>query len=122
MTGIYLKRIYDPYSEEDGERVLIDRIWPRGVSKAEARLSFWEREIAPDTELRKWFNHKPERFQEFKKKYLYELQNDETKNRKLNDLVELSKEKTVTLLFAAKDPIYNHAQVLQEELNRRLNS
>ncbi|GLB59889.1 DUF488 domain-containing protein [Cytobacillus sp. NCCP-133] len=117
MAEIIIKRIYDPIEVDDGYRVLIDRLWPRGIKKEDARLSAWEKEIAPSSELRKAFNHKPELFSEFRVKYLIELRTDTEKIRKLEKLRSISEEKKVTLLYAAKDPIYNHARILLEELN-----
>ena len=76
---IFLKRIYEPNGKNDGERILIDRLWPRGIRKEEARLSLWMKEIAPSSELRKWCSHKEERFNEFKYKYIEELRNDSQK-------------------------------------------
>lgn len=119
MTGIFIKRIYDPYDEADGYRVLIDRLWPRGIKKEDARLSAWEKEAAPSNELRKAFNHKPELFEEFREKYLAELRTQDDKILKLDELARISKEQKVTLLYAAKDPIHNHAKVLCEEIMRR---
>mgnify|MGYP002655672187 CR=1 FL=1 len=119
MTGIFIKRVYDPYNEADGYRVLIDRLWPRGIKKEDARLSAWEKEAAPSNEIRKAFNHKPELFEEFRKKYLAELRTQDDKIRKLDELARMSKEQKVTLLYAAKDPIHNHAKVLCEEIMKR---
>ncbi|MFJ7725142.1 DUF488 domain-containing protein [Neobacillus sp. NPDC097160] len=118
MSNIFLKRVYEPYDETDGCRVLIDRLWPRGISKDAARLSFWFKEIAPSPELRKWFCHKPELFDEFKVKYLDELRTDEQKQGHIKQIFEIALNERVTLLYGAKDPIYNHAQVLMEELSR----
>ncbi|WP_404358046.1 DUF488 family protein [Cytobacillus firmus] len=119
MAGIFIKRIYDPYDEEDGYRVLIDRLWPRGIKKEDARLSAWEKEAAPSHELRKAFNHKPELFEDFREKYLEELRTQDDKIRKLDELARMAEEQNVTLLYAAKDPIHNHARVLCEEIWRR---
>ena len=120
MPDIFLKRIYDPYDENDGCRILIDRLWPRGIRKEDAKLTSWEKDIAPSSELRKWFCHKPELFAEFRMKYLEELRSDEQKSQKLDEICQLAKEQQVTLLYGAKDPVYNHARVLKEELERRL--
>jgi uncharacterized protein YeaO (DUF488 family) len=119
LTRIFVKRIYDPYDEKDGYRVLIDRLWPRGIKKEDARLSAWEKEAAPSNELRKAFNHKPELFEEFREKYLAELRTQDDKIRKVDELANMSKEQNVTLLYAAKDPVHNHARVLYEEIMRR---
>lgn len=117
MPNIFLKRIYDPYDETDGMRILIDRLWPRGISKEDARLDYWLKDVAPSSELRKWFCHKPELFEEFRTKYLEELQGE-----KIEPLLEIASKNQVTLLYGAKDPVYNHAVVLFGELNRRLES
>nr|WP_081810675.1 DUF488 domain-containing protein [Bacillus sp. UNC438CL73TsuS30] len=119
LADIFLKRIYDPYDEMDGYRILIDRLWPRGISKESAKLDEWLKDVAPSSELRKWFCHKPELFEEFKLRYAEELRNDEEKVRGINHIVDLTSNGRVTLLYGAKDPIYNHANVLQEELNRK---
>jgi uncharacterized protein YeaO (DUF488 family) len=121
MAAIFIKRIYDPFEEGDGFRVLIDRLWPRGIKKEDAHLSAWEKDIAPSSELRKAFNHKPELFNEFREKYLIELRTQEDKIRKIEELASMSIVNKVTLLYAAKDPIHNHARVLCEELIRKVN-
>lgn len=110
---ITIKRIYDTPTNEDGYRVLIDRLWPRGVSKERAALDTWLKEVAPSPGLRTWFSHDPAKFEEFSGLYCQELmQNPATK-----DLVELTKQhKNLTLLYAAKDPEINHACVLQKFL------
>lgn len=119
MPELFLKRIYEPYDEFDGQRILIDRLWPRGIRKEDARLNSWEKDIAPSSELRKWFCHKPELYDEFRARYLEELISDEQKSHKLDEICQLAKEENVTLLYGAKDPVYNHARVLKEELDRR---
>ncbi|KGM46453.1 DUF488 domain-containing protein [Neobacillus niacini] len=118
MGDFFLKRVYEPYDESDGFRILVDRIWPRGISKEAARLTAWEKEVAPSPDLRKWFCHKPELFEEFRAKYLEELRTDEQKQKIINEIYTLTSKGRVTLLYGAKDPVYNHAIVLQEELNR----
>ncbi|MDQ0216506.1 uncharacterized protein YeaO (DUF488 family) [Oikeobacillus pervagus] len=110
-----IKRIYEKVSEDDGKRVLIDRIWPRGISREKAQLDEWLKEIAPSTELRKWFRHQPEKFEAFKEKYRQELQLAE-KRKLLNQLIQWEKETTVTLLYAAKDEEHNQAIVLKKRL------
>lgn len=119
MKDIFLKRIYEPYDESDGIRILVDRLWPRGISKEEAKLAYWLKEAAPSTGLRKEFNHKPERFEEFRTQYLMELQTDGPSHA-VDTIIGLAVNERVTLLYGAKDPVYNHAQVLLEELNRRV--
>ena len=98
--------MYEAPAADDGKRVLVDRVWPRGVSKEEAKLDLWLKEIAPSTELRKWFGHVPDRYPEFKKRYLQELSG----NPALQQLKEMSG--TVTLLYGAKDEEHNQAVVL----------
>lgn len=113
---ITTKRIYEDASEDDGYRVLVDRIWPRGVSKDEAKLDEWMKEIAPSTELRKWFDHDPDKFDGFKKRYKKELEDHEDK---LEELAEKSTDKKVTLLYGAKDEEHNQAVALKELLEKR---
>ena len=118
MSNLFLKRIYEPIDELDGFRILVDRLWPRGISKEAAKLTAWQKEIAPSPELRKWFCHKPELFEEFRTKYIEELRTDEQKQKIINEIITMISKGRVTLLYGAKDPVYNHAVVLQEELNR----
>ena len=113
--NIQIKRIYEPPAQDDGYRMLVDRLWPRGVSKVEAHLEEWNKEIAPSTELRKWFNHKPERFVEFSKLYEAELLKNEVE---LKRIITIAKKNRVTLLFGAKDPKINQAFVLSNVLNQ----
>ncbi len=110
---IRIKRIYKPASRDDGFRVLIDRLWPRGVSKEKAKIDLWLREIAPSDSLRKWFGHDLNKCQAFKKKYFEELK---PKEFLLDQLRALLKEKTVTLLYGAKEEECNNATALQEYL------
>lgn len=119
MAEIFLKRIYDPYDEMDGYRILIDRLWPRGISKESAKLDEWLKDVAPSSELRKWFCHKPELFEKFTVKYVEELRHDEEKVKAVDHILELAGQGRVTLLYGAKEPVYNHAIILQEELQRR---
>ncbi|NWQ40695.1 DUF488 domain-containing protein [Bacillus sp. EB106-08-02-XG196] len=121
MGDIFLKRVYEPYDESDGFRILVDRLWPRGISKEAARLTAWQKEVAPSPELRKWFCHKPELFDEFQTKYIEELRTDEQKLRMIDELIHLTSEGNITLLYGAKDPVYNHAIVLEGELKRIIN-
>ena len=110
---IKLKRIYDPYADSDGKRVLVDRLWPRGIKKEDARMNLWLKDIAPSDELRKWFSHDPSKWEEFKKRYRKEL---ESRQEVIEDLRKESRRGTVTLLFAAKDTERNNAVVLKEIL------
>ncbi len=116
MNNVKLKRIYDEPSSDDGYRMLVDRIWPRGVSKEDAKLDEWNKEIAPSTELRKWFDHKEERFKVFTQRYRNELKDKEDD---LNELRKKAKNKTLCLLYAAKNPKLNQAVVLQDVLLKK---
>jgi uncharacterized protein YeaO (DUF488 family) len=107
-----IKRVYEPASPEDGMRILVDRLWPRGLKKADAGLSSWMKDVSPSPPLRQWFSHKPERFAEFKRRYSAELRN----NPALPELRKLGKGQLVTLLYAAHDPQINHAVVLLSAL------
>jgi uncharacterized protein YeaO (DUF488 family) len=113
---ISIKRIYDKPTEQDGFRVLVDRLWPRGVSKDKAALDAWLKDVAPSPELRTWFGHEPERFTEFTVRYEAELEN----NPAVAELKHMLDDHLhVTLLYAAQDPSVNHAQVLLTFLQRR---
>jgi uncharacterized protein YeaO (DUF488 family) len=118
VGDFFLKRVYEPCDESDGIRILVDRLWPRGISKEAAKLTDWQKEVAPSPELRKWFCHKPELFEEFRTKYIEELRTDEHKQKIINEIITMKSMGRVILLYGAKDPVYNHAIVLQEELNR----
>ena len=107
---IQIKRIYEATSKNDGFRVLVDRIWPRGVSKEEAKLDIWMKEIAPSSGLRKWFDHKEERFDEFSEKYKKELRQH---SELILDLKQKGKENRLTLLYGAKDEKHNQTVVLK---------
>ena len=110
------KRVYEKADKNDGIRVLVDRLWPRGLKKEEAGIDYWMKEIAPSNALRKWFAHKEERWQEFKSRYHMELKE---KKELLKQLMDLEKDKKVTLLYAAKDDERNNAQALLEALETR---
>lgn len=112
---IALKRAYEPAAESDGHRVLVDRLWPRGVSREAARIDEWERDLAPSTELRTWFGHDPARFDEFRRRYLLEL--DGHKER-LRDLRRIARQGRLTLVYAARDSEHNDAVVLADVLRR----
>lgn len=113
---LQIKRIYEDASHEDGVRILVDRIWPRGVAKKDANIDYWLKEIGPSNELRKWFNHDPDKFVVFKKQYKIELREDVAKEEALSELKEITKkeDKNITLLFGAKEEKYNQAAVLKE--------
>jgi uncharacterized protein YeaO (DUF488 family) len=112
---VRLKRAYEPAAATDGSRVLIDRIWPRGVSREEAHLDEWARELAPSGELRRWFSHDPDRFAEFRRRYRAELTAQEAK---LRELRQRARQGTLTLVYAARDTEHNDAVVLAELLRR----
>jgi uncharacterized protein YeaO (DUF488 family) len=111
--AVRLKRAYEQSTAADGYRVLIDRIWPRGVSREEARLDEWARQLAPSTELRKWFGHEPERFDEFRRRYTAELGGQ---MEKLRELRRRARKGTLTLVYGARDSEHNDAVVLAEIL------
>ena len=117
--AIRVKRIYDPPSEDDGFRVLVDRLWPRGLKKEDARIDLWAKEIAPTTELRKWFGHDPAKFDEFKDRYTSELQ---THSEDTISIMDSANGAPITLLYAARDPMCNHAIVLRSILMDALQS
>lgn len=114
---IKLKRIYTDASEEDGFRVLVDRIWPRGISKEKAKLDEWAKEIAPSDELRKWFDHREDRFQKFSEKYQIELL---AHKGLVGSLLKIALEGRLTLLYGAKDETHNQAVVLKNYLENYL--
>lgn len=114
--SLKIKRAYEDPARDDGVRILVDRIWPRGVSKAAARIDQWRKEIAPNTALRKWFGHNPARWAKFKRRYFAEL---EEQRESLADVRALAKRKTVTLIFSAKDTEHNQAVALREYLETR---
>lgn len=114
---VKIKRAYEPPERGDGYRVLVDRLWPRGIKKEKLKYDEWPKEICPSTEIRKAFGHKMENFAEFRKAYRKELKNPEAQ-RKLAELVKRAGKQTVTLLYAAHDEKINHAVALKEILNR----
>jgi uncharacterized protein YeaO (DUF488 family) len=114
--SIWLKRIYEPPAPEDGYRILVDRLWTRGISKQQAAIDEWMKEIAPSPELRKWFGHMPERYAAFSDSYIRELEEDPVRGRLAANIAELVLEQEVTLVYAAKDPLNNHANVLYKWL------
>lgn len=116
MAEFRIKRIYEPPARGDGARILIDRIWPRGVRKEDARLTDWNKEIAPSPALRKWFGHDSARFAEFRRRYRKELEGNSAAVARLQ---QLARRKRVTLLFAAHDPVHNHARVLLDYLRNQ---
>lgn len=115
MRRISVKRIYEPAAPEDGYRVLVDRLWPRGLSKQDATLDHWARDLAPSTALRKWFHQDTSRWTTFRERYFQELDGH---SEALRTLLEQAGERPMTLLFAAKDTERNHAILLRERLCR----
>ena len=110
---IHIKRVYEPYSPQDGKRILIDRLWPRGLRKDAARIDVWLKDIAPSTELRQWFGHDPARWPEFQKRYRQEL---DANSAAVGELRKELKDHTATLVYGAKDEKHNDAVVLQAYL------
>ena len=115
-----VKRIYEEPEEEDGYRILVDRLWPRGVSKENANLDGWIKDIAPSNELRKWYHHELDKWPEFKTRYLKELQEKKDLLKQLKTMAKFHKK--VTLLYSAKDEDHNNAVVLGELLNHPTNT
>ena len=114
--SVQIKRAYEPPSLSDGERVLVDRLWPRGLKKAAARIDLWLKELAPSNELRRWFHERPEYFSVFRKRYLQEMAAPAA-SQALQQLYEIVREKnTITLVYAAKDEAHNNAVVLRDLL------
>jgi uncharacterized protein YeaO (DUF488 family) len=114
--AIQVKRAYEKPSRGDGCRVLVDRIWPRGLSKADLKIDRWLKTIAPSTELRRWFGHDPDKWEEFKRRYFQELKSH---GEELEPLREKARHGSLTLVFSAKDERCNNAVALREYLQRR---
>lgn len=115
MTDIRVKRVYDPPEPDDGLRVLVDRLWPRGLSKESAHIDLWLRDIAPSNELRKWYGHDPAKWDEFRRRYAQELAEHQDAVREL----EARLSSPVTLLFSSKETKLNNAMALREYLEAR---
>ena len=111
--NVRLKRAYEPPADSDGMRILVDRLWPRGVSKANAAIDRWDKEIAPSTPLRQWFGHEPARWDEFRRRYTEELHQQAGL---LEELRKLACDAPITLVYAAHDQAHNDAVVLREVL------
>ena len=111
--NVKLKRAYEKPTADDGKRVLVDRLWPRGVKKTDAAIDYWAKELAPSTELRKWFGHDPARWEEFRRRYAAEI---EAHREEFNRLRDLALKGPVTLVYAAHDETHNDAVVLREIL------
>ena len=114
---IRIKRVYEPLAKGDGRRVLVDRVWPRGVSRADAGLDLWLKDVAPSTKLRKWFGHDPSRFTAFRDRYRQEL--DENPQ-PVAELAALAGQGDIVLLYSARDELHNQAVVLAEYLRERI--
>lgn len=110
---VKLKRAYESPTDSDGKRVLVDRLWPRGVRKTDAAIDYWAKELAPSTELRKWFAHDPSRWEEFRRRYVAEI---EAHREEFDRLRDLALEGPITLVYAAHDETHNDAVVLRELL------
>jgi len=116
-TQVSIKRIYEPAVQGDGYRILVDRLWPRGISKVAARIDLWMRDIAPSTALRRWFNHDPAKWEEFCERYRAELREQQPL---LDAVRRQAKEGPVTLLYSARDERFNQAAVLQLVLKQSI--
>jgi uncharacterized protein YeaO (DUF488 family) len=116
MYHVNIKRVYEEPKKSDGKRILVDRLWPRGLRKAEVKVDLWLKEIAPSTALRKWFSHEPSKWEEFKKRYSVEL---EKNNEQISLLEREVSEGKVTLVYGAKDQEHNGAVVLREFLEHK---
>ena len=114
MNNIIIKRVYEEYAENDGYRILVDRLWPRGMTKEKAHIDYWAKIISPNTELRKTFNHDADTWDEFKIRYLIELDNNERADEFISLIKEKLQHSNVTLLYAAKNEDINHVIILKE--------
>jgi uncharacterized protein YeaO (DUF488 family) len=115
-VSLKVKRVYEEPAKSDGFRVLVDRLWPRGLKKSDAQIDEWLREIAPSTRLRKWYKHDPSKWVHFKSKYAAELKDH---REEVDKLARESRRRTVTLLFGARDAVHNNAVALREYIERR---
>ena len=117
MGQVDIKRVYEQAADEDGVRILVDRLWPRGVSKERAALSGWLKDVAPSPDLRRWWHHDPDRFEDFARRYRTELDD----NPALEDLLSIVREHDrTTLVYAAKNPAVNHALILLDYIRQAL--
>ena len=114
---IHIKRVYELAEPKDGARILVDRLWPRGIGKKSLRLDSWYKDVAPSNELRKWFSHDPARWDEFRKRYFAELDSNPAA---WDPLLQLARGGNVTLLYSAKDEEHNNAEVLKDYLEAKL--
>ena len=111
--NIYTKRVYDDAQKSDGTRILVDRLWPRGIKKEKAKIKFWAKDVAPSNELRKWYNHEPSKWEEFKTRYFKELDHNDVA---ISELLEHCDTKVVTFIFSSKEMELNNAAALKEYL------
>lgn len=116
LMSIALKRVYEPPDISDGKRILVDRLWPRALDKTGAKIDLWLRDVAPSTELRKWFNHDPKKWEDFKKRYRNELR----QNPAFDQLKFTAKNENITLVYAARDKQHNNAVALKEILSSEI--
>ncbi len=116
---IKIKRVYETPDKQDGARVLVDRLWPRGVNKEKAKIDLWVRQVAPGDDLRTWFSHDPEKWDAFRQRYFKELDNLAGGRDLLDPVITRARKGTITLLYAAKDKRYNNAVALAEYLHDR---
>src|SRR5215470_7964484 len=114
---INLKRVYDPVASTDGQRFLVERLWPRGIKKADLQMDAWLKDLAPSTELRRWFAHDPRKWEEFRRRYLAELR---SASEAIELLVKAARRGPVTLLYSAHDPDHNNAVALKGYVESRL--
>ena len=114
-----IKRVYEEPDKKDGYRILVDRLWPRGLTKEKARVDLWLKDIAPSTKLRKWFDHDPEKWKENEKRYIQELKGNKEP---VQILIEQIKKKDVTLVYGTKDEVHNEARVLLNEFKRHISA
>lgn len=116
---VKIKRVYDEPARGDGYRVLVDRLWPRGIKKENLSFNEWPKEVCPSTEIRKFFNHDPKKFSAFRRLYMQELRQAESQ-KKIQELVQMAKKKNLTLLYAAHDHEINHARILKEVIDKAI--
>ena len=115
--SIHIKRVYEPPGKEDGIRILVDRLWPRGLKKEKARVDGWWKDLAPSDSLRKWFDHDPNKWPEFKRRYFKELDNNE---KEMKERIGEIKNQPLTFLYGTREEIYNNAAALKEYVEKRL--
>lgn len=119
-THVWIRRAYEPPTRNDGARILVDRVWPRGVRKDAAAIAEWARDVAPSDGLRKWFGHDPSRWDEFRRRYRTELRTDPKARAALDELVARARKRRITLVYGAHDTEHNQAVALREVIDERL--